>query len=93
MLPSPSMFSTELPEPTPPRGPRKRKTLPENVLQFPAKHPVLTALENIGGSVASNRELARLMQVLDGEASKRWQEVQDQLSVTRQGKQVKIALR
>lgn len=94
-LPTPAMFAGELPDPTPPRGPKKRKPLPAptNVVRFPAKHPVLTALESNGGAVASNRELARLMSVSDGEASKRWQEVQDQLSITREGKQLRIALR
>lgn len=93
-LPDPSMFSGELPDTTPPKGGRKsKKSKPENVIQFPAKHPVVQALERNGGSVASNRELASLMSVSDGEASKRWQEIEHLLDVRRVGKELRIALR
>ena len=93
-----SMFAGELPErlpendPTPPRKRRKIERLPENVIDFRA-HPVVTALKNNGGSVASNRELAKLMNVTDGEASKRVQEIEGQLDIHRVGKEVRIALR
>ncbi len=87
-------ISGELPDPTPPNGGRKsRKTFPANVVPLIAKHPVIAALENNGGSVASNRELANLMSVSAGEASKRWQEIEDRLNVTRDGKQLRIALK
>lgn len=93
------------PENEPPRppkgGPRKRKTTAENVtgaanvITFPAggKHPVVAALEKVGGSVASNRELAQLMGVTDGEASKRVAEIEPALILTKDGKQLRIALR
>jgi transcriptional regulator len=89
-----SMVSGEFPEPTPPK-PRKRKKpeqFPENVISF-QKHPVVTALKANGGSVESNQELATLMSVSKGESSKRWQEIEDQLIVTRHGKQLRIALK
>lgn len=94
-LPTPTTFSGERPEPTPPLGGRKpnRKTSTANVLQFPAKHPVVRALENVGGSVASNAELALLMGVSDGESSKRWKEIAALLDVTKVGKHVQISLR
>ncbi len=82
--------------PTPPKGRKKRKPLPENetatIYAFPAKHPVIAALENVGGSVASNHALAELMGVTDGEASKRWQEVRHLLTVRRVGKETRISL-
>jgi hypothetical protein len=87
-------ISGNLPDATPPRGSRKsKKSLPANVVPLIAKHPVVAALENNGGSVASNRELAELMSVSAGEASKRWQEIEDQLSLSRDGKQLRISLR
>jgi hypothetical protein len=86
-------FSEEDQEPTPPRG-TKRKTkttpLPANVIQF--KHPVVRALENVGKPV-TNGELARLMGVSDGEASKRWREVAHMLEVARAGKECRISLK
>lgn len=93
-----SMFAGELPDrlpendPTPPRKRHKPTRLPENVIDFRA-HPVVTALKNNGGSVSSNRELARLMNVTDGESSKRCQEIEGQLDIHRVGKELRIALR
>jgi hypothetical protein len=58
----------------------------------PAKHPVLSALENVKVPV-NNGELARLMGVSDGEASKRWREVAHLLEVARVGKERRIALK
>jgi hypothetical protein len=58
----------------------------------PAKHPVISALENIKHPV-NNGELARLMGVSDGEASKRWREVAHLLEVARVGKERRIALK
>lgn len=56
-------------------------------------HPVIEALQRAGGSVESNRQLAQLMQVTDGESSKRVAEVADRLAIVRDGKQTRIALR
>lgn len=56
-------------------------------------HPVIEALERAGGSVESNRQLAQLMRVTDGESSKRVAEVIDRLEIVRDGKQTRIALR
>lgn len=78
-----------------PQGPRgKRKTrFPENVVPITGKHPVLAAIEQNGGTVASNRELARLMNVTDGEASKRVAEVAHLLSIAKVGKAVTMSLK
>jgi hypothetical protein len=67
---------------------------PRKVLSYrlPAKHPVISALENIKVPV-NNGELARLMGVSDGEASKRWREVAHLLEVARAGKERRIALK
>jgi hypothetical protein len=83
-------FSSENDDPTPPRGPRKTERLPANVIAF--KHPVVRALESVNRPV-TNGELARLMGVSDGEASKRWREVAHLLEVTRAGKERRIALK
>lgn len=58
-----------------------------------SSHPVLAALSSAGGAVGSNRELARLMKVTDGEASKRWREVADLLEIVRDGRECRISLR
>lgn len=89
-----AMVSGEFPDPLPPKPRKRRKPdqFPENVVSF-QKHPVVTALKSNGGSVSSNQELADLMQVSKGESSKRWQEIEDKLIVTRHGKQLRIALR
>lgn len=79
-------------EPPPPSKRRRLERLPANVISF-RQHPVVKALSDNGGSVASNRELARLMNVTDGEASKRWQEIESQLNVHRVGKELRIALK
>lgn len=76
----------DCPEPFPPGGGRKT-----NVVQFP-KHPAIAAIEKAGGSV-SNRTLARLMGCSEGEASKRWQEVREELNIGRQGKELRISLK
>lgn len=90
-----AMVSGDLPDPTPPK-PRKRKKLQtvsgNNVISF-QQHPVVKALKSNGGSVESNQQLANLMSVSKGESSKRWQEIEDQLVVTRHGKQLRIALK
>jgi len=75
----------------PPKG-KRRKPLPREVIDF-SNHPVVKALRNAGGSVTSHRELAQLLQMDEGAASRRRQEVEDQLEITRVGKQLRIALR
>lgn len=96
----PRWFSGEQPNPRGPRGPgggkRSRQPLPANVvpLRTPENvHPVIAALERNGGSVASNRELAAIMGVTDGESTKRVREVAHLLDCRRVGKEVRIALR
>lgn len=97
-MPDATMFSGRqpLPEndpPAPPRGGKRcRQTLPANVVPF-GKHPVIAALENAGGSVASNRELASLMGCHPGESTKRVREVADQLDLVRVGKEKRISLK
>ena len=84
--------SVELPEPPePPKG-KRRKPFPKEVIDF-SNHPVVKALTDAGGSVRSHRELAQLLQMDEGAASRRRQEVEDQLEITRVGKQLRIALR
>lgn len=81
------------PEPSDPNGgKRRRKTSADNVVPF-GKHPVIATLERAGGTVASNRELAQLMGVSDGESTKRVREVAHLIETTREGKQVRISLR
>ena len=71
--------------------------LPTISARFPVpandQHPVIEALERAGGSVESNRQLAQLMKVTDGESSKRVAEVADKLAIVRDGKQTRIALK
>lgn len=92
-----------LPEPPgsgPEGGNGRRKPSPGNVVAFPrpassetvAGHPVIVALEAAGGSVASARELARLMGCSPGEASKRLREVADALVLVREGRELRIGL-
>lgn len=97
-------FAIELPEPPVPPKPRRRQRLPENVVPFAGKahervtvageDPVVLALASISGTV-SNRELARLMGVTDGEASKRVREAAAAglVDARRAGRRVEIALR
>jgi len=84
--------SVELPEPPePPKG-KRRKPFPKEVIDF-RNHPVVKALRDNGGSVTSHRQLAQLLQMDEGAASRRRQEVEDRLEITRVGKQLRIALR
>lgn len=76
----------------PPPGNRRKQRLPANVVTFSGKHPAISAIEKAGRPVCNN-ELARLMSVSPGEASKRWQEVADQLDVCREGKFVILSLK
>ena len=78
-------------DPEPPQG-KRRKPFPKEVIDF-SNHPVVKALTDAGGSVTSHRELAQLLQMDEGAASRRRQEVENQLDITRVGKQLRIALR
>lgn len=87
----------DAPAPTKPTGGGKpRKSKPKlapasNVLAFP--HPVVSALQSAGGTVSSNQELATLMGVTEGEASKRVEEVRHLLTLRREGKRLVISLK
>lgn len=76
----------------PPTPPGKRDALPANVVELrPAKHPVIAALEKVGRPV-NNAELANLMNVCDGEATKRRREVSRQIREYRNGRSIMVAL-
>lgn len=90
-------------EPEPPKPRRRRPApgtgvaggnrndrLPANVVPIRRDHPVLAAIDRAGGQVASNRDLARMMGVTDGEATKRRAEIEHLLITTRAGKQKQI---
>jgi hypothetical protein len=83
-------FFAELPDDEPPRG--RKPQLPKNVIDF-AEHPVIKALTDAGGSVRSHRELAQLLGIDEGAATRRRHEVEDQLEIIRVGKEKRIALR
>lgn len=70
--------------------PEPREEKAANVVSF---HPVVRALEKAGGSVGSNRELAKLMKCSEGEASKRVSEVYHLVAAQKVGKEVRISLR
>lgn len=95
VVPDP-MFAGDLPDPTEPPRPRKRRkpqtSQPANVVTF-AEHPAVRAIRANGGTVASNAELARLMGCCDGEASRRWREVADRIDVRFVGRRREFRLR
>lgn len=64
----------------------------DKVIDFD-NHPVVVALRSNGGSVSSHAELADLMGIDSGAATRRRAEVEDRLEVTKIGKQLRIALR
>lgn len=98
-----AMFSGEHPDrpdgpPRPPKGGR-RQPLPANVIAFSGNRApasdrahLRAALANVAGPV-NNSTLAELMDVSDGEASKRWRAAADMLNVERRGREVLISLR
>jgi hypothetical protein len=93
--PSPlvAMFAGELPDnPTPPKGTRRKRQLPKGVIDFKT-HPVVKALKANGGSVASHRQLAQLMGIDEGAATRRRHEVEDLLEICKVGKEMRIALK
>jgi len=65
---------------------------PANVIPISGKHPVVRALESAGRHL-SNRELASVMRVSEGEASKRCREIPEQLDVFRRGHFQMVGLR
>ncbi|OYW52319.1 MAG: hypothetical protein B7Y80_20070 [Hyphomicrobium sp. 32-62-53] len=77
--------------PVPPRGGRKASAMSANVVPFAGKRAALAALQQAGGPV-SNRQLARLMGVSDGEASKRVRELGGLVNVERRGRCVMVWL-
>ena len=82
----------QFPEPPEPPQGKRRKPFPKEVIDF-SNHPVVKALRDAGGSVTSHRQLAELLGIDEGAATRRRQEVEDLLEVTRHGKQLRIALR
>jgi hypothetical protein len=82
----------QLPEPPEPPQGKRRKPFPKEVIDF-RNHPVVKALRDVGGSVTSHRALAAAMGIDEGAATRRRQEVEDLLEVTRHGKQLRIALK
>jgi len=82
----------QLPEPPEPPQGKRRKPFPKEVIDF-RNHPVVKALRDVGGSVTSHRQLAELMGIDEGAATRRRHEVEDYLDVTKVGKQLRIALR
>jgi hypothetical protein len=78
-------------QPLPPKPRRKRKQLPDNVLNF-QQHKVIKALQSESKPV-SNARLAELLGETEGEASKSWREVAEFLSVGKHGRELRIALR
>jgi hypothetical protein len=82
----------QVPEPPEPPQGKRRKPFPKEVIDF-SNHPVVKALRDVGGSVTSHRALAAAMGIDEGAATRRRQEVEDLLEVTRHGKQLRIALR
>ena len=78
-------------DPEPPKGKRTTE-IHKGVIEL-KNHPVWKAIEGNGGSVSSHRELANLLGIDEGAATRRRQEIEDHLQMTRVGKQLKIALR
>lgn len=77
--------------PVPPL-PGKRQPLPANVVALrPETHPVIDALQRAGRPV-NNNELASLMGVCAGEATKRRREVAGRIREHRAGKHLMVAL-
>lgn len=73
--------------------PQRQQTIAQPIVQLPQPtHPVLVALANAKRPL-SNRELAKAMGVSQGEASKSWREVSDQLDIKKQGRELRIGLK
>lgn len=85
----------EEPVPEPKAEPEPVPTFSGNVVPIAAPHPVVRALNALGGEASSNRQLANAMSVSDGESTKRVDEVEALGLVERQqcGKEVRIRLK
>lgn len=71
-------------------GPGNRAPLPANVADLVA---IRAAIQKAGGEVASNRQLAELMGVSEGESTKRVRDTREHLEIIRDGRQRRIRLR
>jgi hypothetical protein len=91
-LPSVASVAVQLPEPPPPPKGKRERHLPQGVVEF-RNHPVFKALEANGGSVTSHRQLAQLLKIDEGAATRRRQEVEEHLTMERRGKHLRIALK
>lgn len=82
----------ELPDDSePPKG-KRSADVGKGVIEL-HKHPVWKAIERNGGSVSSHRQLAELLGIDEGAATRRRQEIEEHLQMTKVGKQLRIALR
>jgi hypothetical protein len=83
----------QLPEPPePPKGKRRKPEIGKGVVDL-HEHRVWKAIERNGGSVSSHQELADLLGIDPGPASRLRQEIDEHLELTKVGKQLRIALR
>ena len=78
-------------DPEPPKGKRSPE-IGKGVIEL-HKHRVWKAIEGNGGSVSSHRELATLLGIDEGAATRLRQEIEPHLQMTKVGKQLRIALR
>lgn len=86
-------FAVELPEdPEPPKGNRRKSEIGKGIVDL-HEHRVWKAIERNGGSVSSHQELANLLGIDPGPASRLRQEIDEHLELTKVGKQLRIALR
>jgi hypothetical protein len=85
-------FAYELPDPEPPKGKRRKPETSKGVVDL-HEHRVWKAIERNGGSVSSHQELADLLGIDPGPASRLRQEIDEHLELTKVGKQLRIALR
>ena len=83
----------QLPEPPePPKGKRRKPEIGKGVVDL-HEHRVWKAIERNGGSVSSHQELADLLGIDPGPASRLRQEIDDHLKLTKVGKQLRIELK
>lgn len=83
----------QVPEPPePPKGKRRKPEIGKGVVDL-HEHRVWKAIERNGGSVSSHQELADLLGIDPGPASRLRQEIDDHLKLTKVGKQLRIELK
>ncbi len=83
----------QLPEPPePPKGKRRKPEIGKGVVDL-HEHRVWKAIVRNGGSVSSHQELADLLGIDPGPASRLRQEIDDHLKLTKVGKQLRIELK